>query len=69
MFDVFKCGEIEVLVVIDVVVCGFDIVELLVVINFDLLFSVEDYVYWIGCIGCVGVMGDVLLLCSLNECK
>lgn len=53
----FKNGEIDVFVVMDIVVCGIDISELFVVVNFDLFNMVVDYVYCIGCIGWVGVSG------------
>lgn len=49
------------------VVCGIDIEGLLCVINIDLLWFVEDYVYWIGCIGCVGKLGEVILFVSCEE--
>lgn len=51
----------------DVVVCGFDIVLLKYVINYELFYVVEDYVYCIGCIGCVGEKGVVMLLVSIDE--
>lgn len=57
---VFKVGMVEVLVVIDVVVCGLYIDVLDVVVNYELLCLVVDYVYCIGCMGWVGVVGVVV---------
>lgn len=54
MFENFCKGNIKLLVVSDVVVCGLDIFEVSYVFNYDILINVEDYVYCIGCIGCVG---------------
>lgn len=54
--------------VIDVVVCGIDIECISFVVNYDILFDVEFYVYCIGCIGCVGCFGCVLLFVELCEC-
>lgn len=60
-------GDIMVLVVIDVVVCGIDIFGVSYVYNFELFEVVEVYVYWIGWMVCVGVDGDVVVLCVLEE--
>lgn len=65
----FKLGDICVLVVIDIAVCGLDIEELLYVVNYELLNVFEDYVYCIGCIGCAAVIGEVLLLVCVDEYK
>lgn len=46
-----------VIVVIDVLFWGIDIKGIDVVINFDVLGDVEDYVYCIGCIVWVEVFG------------
>lgn len=67
MFEGFKLGEVCVLVVIDIVVWGFDIVELFYVVNYDLLNIYEDYVYCIGCMGWVGVLGYVILFVIVDD--
>lgn len=47
-----------------VIVCGIDVKGVLYVINFDMLFmeygGIEEYIYWIGCIGCIGYKGVVI---------
>lgn len=60
-------GDIDILVVIDVVVCGFDVEWILYVFNYDILYDIEFYVYWIGCIGRVGCLGVVLIFVLLWE--
>lgn len=55
------------LVVIDVVVCGIDIDDVLYVVNFDLLNELESYVYWIGWMGRVGSEGVVVFFCIVVE--
>lgn len=57
---------IDILVVIDVVVCGLDVFCIIYVYNYDILFDVEFYIYCIGCIGCVGCKGKVILLVCIN---
>lgn len=54
MLVCFVNGSVWVLVVIDVVVCGLDIKFLVLVVNFELVWDLEVYVYCIGCIVCVG---------------
>ncbi len=58
----FKAGTIEVLVATDVAARGLDIVELPVVINFDVPFSPEDYVHRIGRTGRAGASGLAIML-------
>lgn len=58
----------NVLVVIDIVVCGIDVDELFYVVNFDLFNVLEIYVYCIGCIGWVDVSGVVFFFCDVEEC-
>lgn len=62
IFDEFICGDLDILVVIDVVVCGLYILVVMYVFNYDLFDDCEDYVYCIGCIGCVGVSGYFISL-------
>jgi superfamily II DNA/RNA helicase len=58
----FKRGEIEVLVATDVAARGLDIVELPVVINYDVPFNAEDYVHRIGRTGRAGATGLAIML-------
>jgi superfamily II DNA/RNA helicase len=58
----FKRGEIEVLVATDVAARGLDIVELPVVINYDVPFNPEDYVHRIGRTGRAGATGLAIML-------
>lgn len=58
----FKSGQIEVLVATDVAARGLDIVELPVVINYDVPFNAEDYVHRIGRTGRAGALGRAIML-------
>jgi superfamily II DNA/RNA helicase len=58
----FKRGDIEVLVATDVAARGLDIVELPVVINYDVPFNAEDYVHRIGRTGRAGAKGLAIML-------
>jgi ATP-dependent RNA helicase RhlE len=58
----FKTGAIEVLVATDVAARGLDIVELPVVINYDVPFQAEDYVHRIGRTGRAGASGLTIML-------
>ncbi|MDU0810649.1 MAG: DEAD/DEAH box helicase [Burkholderia sp.] len=69
ILNAFKRGEIEVLVATDVAARGLDIVQLPVVINFDLPLSADDYVHRIGRTGRAGGAGMALSLCSPKERK
>jgi superfamily II DNA/RNA helicase len=60
----FKQGTIEVLVATDVAARGLDIVELPVVINYDVPFSAEDYVHRIGRTGRAGASGLAIMLAT-----
>ncbi len=62
--DGFKKGEIEVLVATDVAARGLDIVELPVVINYDVPFNAEDYVHRIGRTGRAGASGLAIMLAT-----
>lgn len=67
MISCFCEGDVNILLVIDVVVCGIDVLDISYVINFDLLCSVDVYLYCIGCIGCVGKKGIVILLVEVYD--
>jgi superfamily II DNA/RNA helicase len=58
----FKAGTIEVLVATDVAARGLDIVELPVVINYDVPFQAEDYIHRIGRTGRAGASGLAIML-------
>jgi superfamily II DNA/RNA helicase len=60
----FKQGTIEVLVATDVAARGLDIVELPVVINYDVPFNAEDYVHRIGRTGRAGASGLAIMLAT-----
>lgn len=63
----FKEGYLDILVVIDVVVWGLDIFGVIYVYNYDILFDLDFYVYWIGWMGWVGYYGVFLIFVMLNE--
>ena len=60
----FKTGLIEVLVATDVAARGLDIVELPVVINYDVPFAPEDYIHRIGRTARAGATGLAIMLMS-----
>ena len=60
----FKNGSIEVLVATDVAARGLDIVELPVVINYDVPFAPEDYIHRIGRTARAGASGLAIMLMS-----
>lgn len=53
----------------DVAVCGLDIKLLELVVNFELVWDSEVYVYCIGCIACVGNSGLVISFCAPEEAQ
>ena len=63
----FKAGSIEVLVATDVAARGLDIVELPVVINYDVPFSPEDYVHRIGRTGRAGASGLTIMMMTGSD--
>jgi superfamily II DNA/RNA helicase len=63
----FKNGTIEVLVATDVAARGLDIVELPVVINYDVPFQSEDYVHRIGRTGRAGASGLTIMLMTGSD--
>jgi superfamily II DNA/RNA helicase len=63
----FKSGAIEVLVATDVAARGLDIVELPVVINYDVPFAAEDYVHRIGRTGRAGLSGLTIMLMTGSD--
>ncbi|HTT10536.1 MAG TPA: DEAD/DEAH box helicase [Burkholderiaceae bacterium] len=62
--EAFKQGTVEVLVATDVAARGLDIVELPVVINYDVPFGAEDYVHRIGRTGRAGASGLAIMLAT-----
>ncbi len=63
----FKTDTIEVLVATDVAARGLDIVELPVVINYDVPFAAEDYIHRIGRTGRAGMSGLTIMLMTGSE--
>ncbi|HEV8694204.1 MAG TPA: DEAD/DEAH box helicase [Lysobacter sp.] len=63
----FKAGKARVLVATDVAARGLDIVNLPLVINYDLPMVAEDYVHRIGRTGRNGAQGEALSLVSPDE--
>ncbi|MGE5199314.1 MAG: helicase-related protein, partial [Rhodospirillaceae bacterium] len=63
----FKNGTIEVLVATDVAARGLDIVELPVVINYDVPFQSEDYVHRIGRTGRAGASGLTIMVMTGSD--
>lgn len=63
----FKSGEIQILVATDVAARGLDIVDLDVVINFDIPGQAEIYVHRIGRTGRAGKTGLSISFCSPEE--
>jgi superfamily II DNA/RNA helicase len=63
----FKSGAIEVLFATEVAARGLDIVELPVVINYDVPFAAEDYVHRIGRTGRAGLSGLTIMLMTGSD--
>ncbi len=63
----FKAGNIRVLVATDVAARGLDIVELDIVVNYQLPHKAEDYVHRIGRTGRAGSLGLAISLVSPEE--
>ncbi|MGZ8994371.1 MAG: helicase-related protein, partial [Burkholderiaceae bacterium] len=63
----FKSGAIEVLVATDVAARGLDIVELPVVINYDVPFAAEDYIHRIGRTARAGQSGLTIMLMTGSD--
>ncbi len=67
--DEFKAGKINILVATDVAARGIDIVELPVVVNFELPYVAEDYVHRIGRTGRAGASGQAISLVAPEDEK
>ncbi|MDA7803515.1 DEAD/DEAH box helicase [Crocinitomix sp.] len=65
--DIFKAGEVNILIGTDVASRGIDIEELDAVINFDLPNVPETYVHRIGRTGRAGELGKSYSFCSADE--
>lgn len=63
----FKAGELKVLVATDVAARGLDIVDLNVVVNYQLPHKAEDYVHRIGRTGRAGSLGLAISLVTPEE--
>jgi len=63
----FKSGRVRVLVATDIAARGLDIVELPLVVNFDLPLVAEDYVHRVGRTGRAGLTGRAVSLASAGD--
>jgi ATP-dependent RNA helicase RhlE len=63
----FRAGRVSVLVATDVAARGLDIVQLPLVVNYDLPLVAEDYVHRVGRTGRAGSPGRALSLVSSAE--
>ena len=62
--DDFKAGRVNVLVATDIAARGLDIVQLPLVVNFDLPLVAEDYIHRVGRTGRAGLAGRAVSLVS-----
>ena len=65
----FKSGRVDVLVATDLAARGLDIVQLPLVINFDLPLVAEDYIHRIGRTGRAGRSGRAVSLVSPSDSR
>jgi ATP-dependent RNA helicase RhlE len=65
--EMFKSGEVRVLVATDVAARGLDIEGLPQVVNFELPYHAQDYVHRIGRTGRAGMEGHAISLVSFDE--
>jgi ATP-dependent RNA helicase RhlE len=65
----FKAGHVNVLVATDIAARGLDIVELPLVINYDLPLVAEDYIHRIGRTGRAGRSGRAVSLVSASDSR
>ncbi len=65
--EMFKAGEVRILVATDVAARGLDIEELPHVINFELPFDPQDYIHRIGRTARAGSDGDAISLVCIDE--
>jgi ATP-dependent RNA helicase RhlE len=65
----FKAGRVNVLVATDIAARGLDIVQLPLVINYDLPLVAEDYVHRVGRTGRAGRRGRAVSLVSAADAK
>ncbi len=65
--EMFKSGDVRVLVATDVAARGLDIEALPVVVNFEIPYDPEDYVHRIGRTGRAGMEGIAISLVSFEE--
>ena len=63
----FKAGRVTVLVATDIAARGLDIVQLPLVVNFDLPLVAADYIHRIGRTGRAGLAGTALSLVTAAE--
>jgi len=63
----FKAGRVRVLVATDIAARGLDVVQLPLVVNYDLPLVAEDYVHRVGRTGRAGVPGNAISLVTADE--
>jgi len=69
VINAFKSGVLRILVATDVAARGLDIKDVEVVINYDMPWSIEDYVHRIGRTGRAGRKGDAYTLFTRGDNK
>jgi ATP-dependent RNA helicase RhlE len=65
----FKAGRVNVLVATDIAARGLDIVQLPLVVNYDLPLVAEDYIHRVGRTGRAGLSGRAVSLVSASESR
>jgi ATP-dependent RNA helicase RhlE len=63
----FKAGRVSVLVATDIAARGLDVVELPLVVNYDLPLVAEDYIHRVGRTGRAGVAGRAISLVTASD--
>jgi len=69
VINAFKSGVLKILVATDVAARGLDIRDVEVVINYDMPWSIEDYVHRIGRTGRAGKKGEAITLFTRGDNK
>ena len=65
----FKGNTVQILVATDVAARGLDIVDLPLVVNYELPHVAEDYIHRIGRTGRAGATGEAISFCAPEEEK
>src|SRR5438046_3944621 len=67
--DDFKAAKVQVMVATDVAARGLDIDDLPLVVNYEMPYVPEDYIYRIGRTGRAGASGEATSFCAPEETK